>query len=265
MQLESYLERIGYTGPVRPDFKTLCAIHRAHLLTITYENLDIHLGRQLTLDLPQIFAKLVDGRRGGWCYEMNVLLAWVLRQIGFQVSFLSGTVDRAGQRDVVEGNHLLLLVELDQPYLADAGFGNGFLDPLPLVAGNHRQGFLTYQLSTDGMRWYFENHVHGGPGFDMLLTPRRLEDFSDPAHILQTSPASGFVRTTVCHRFTPVGIITLRGAVLTEVRAEGVEQRTIGNAAEYVAVLEEQFDLHIPQAATLWEPIWQRHVAWHNT
>ncbi|NNJ12859.1 acetyltransferase [Chloroflexales bacterium ZM16-3] len=265
MQLDAYLTRIGYTGALRPDLATLCALHRAHLLAIPYENLDIHLGRRLTLDLPQIFAKLVDARRGGWCYEMNGLFAWALRQIGFRVRLLSGTVGRASEGDTVEGNHLVLLVELDQPYLTDVGFGNGLLEPLPLVAGRYHQGFLTYALTTDDTRWHFQNHAHGGPGFDLRLTPHRLADFAAACHALQTVPTSGFVRTTVCHRFTLTGIVSLRGAVLTEVRAEGLARRTIIDAAAYASVLREQFGLDIPQVAALWEDIWSRHLAWLAT
>lgn len=264
MQLDAYLARIGYTDTLRPDLATLRALHRAHLLAIPYENLDIHLGRRLTLDLPQIFAKLVVGRRGGWCYEMNGLFAWALREIGFRVQLLASTVGRATASDTVAGDHLVLLVELKQPYLADVGFGNGFLEPLPLVAGRSQQGFLTYALDTDDTGWYFQNHAHGGPGFAMQLTPYRLEDFAAACHTLQTAPTSGFVRTTVCHRFTPTGIISLRGAVLTEVRAEGLTRSTIADAAAYVAVLREQFALDIPQAAALWEEVWRRHLAWRD-
>jgi hypothetical protein len=75
MQLDAYLARIGYAGALRPDLATLCALHRAHLLAIPYESLDMHLGRRLTLDLAQIFAKLVDARRGGWCCGSS--LPWI--------------------------------------------------------------------------------------------------------------------------------------------------------------------------------------------
>lgn len=263
LQLNAYLDRIGYGGPLRPDFDTLRALHRAHLLAIPYENLDIHLGRRLSLDETQIFTKLVGARRGGWCYEMNGLFAWALRQIGFRVRLLAGTVSRATLGDAAEGNHLVLLVELDRPYLADVGFGNGFLEPLPLAPGSYRQGFLTYQLAQEGERWLFQNHTHGGPGFDLTLAPRRLSDFAAQCHHLQTAPSSGFVRTTVCHRFTPDGgIVTLRGAVLTSVQASGVTSRTVTSAEEYVSLLETLFDLHLPQAAGLWERIWERHQEW---
>src|SRR5437868_15402114 len=94
-QLDAYLERIGYSGSRRPTLATLIAVHRAHLLAISYENLDIHLGRVLTLDPAQIFDKIVMRRRGGWCYEMNSLLAWALRELGFSVTLMGSTVNRA--------------------------------------------------------------------------------------------------------------------------------------------------------------------------
>src|SRR5262249_42838960 len=144
MKLKAYLQRIRYERPVKVDLDTLIGVHRAHLLNITYENLDIHRGLPLTLDLDHIFEKIVTEHRGGWCYEMNGLLAWALREIGFPVTMLAGTVGRQAQGTTVEGNHLVLLVELDQPYLADVGFGNGFLEPLPLQVGTYQQDFLTY-------------------------------------------------------------------------------------------------------------------------
>jgi N-hydroxyarylamine O-acetyltransferase len=262
MQLDAYLKRVGHAGPVRPDLDTLRALHRAHLLAIPYENFDIHLGRRLSLDEAQIFAKIVGEGRGGWCYEMNGLFAWALRQIGFRVSLLSGTVGRATAGDAAEGNHLVLLVDLGQLYLADVGFGNGLLEPIPLAPGSYRQGFLTYGLAVDGERWHFQNHPHGGPGFDMLLTPRRMGDFAGQCHTQQTAPTSGFVRVTSCHRFTGESLLSLRGAVLTKVRGEGVASRTLSGADEYVALLDESFGLRIPGAARLWGRVWERHQAW---
>jgi N-hydroxyarylamine O-acetyltransferase len=261
MDLERYLARIGYAGPVQPDQKTLFALHRAHVQAIPYENLGIHLGQPLTLDEEQIFAKIVAERRGGWCYEMNGLFAWALRQIGFRVTLLASTVGRSRQGAVLEGDHLVLLVEAEQAYLADVGFGNGLREPLPLSPGVYTQDFLSYELRTDGTRWFFTNHQHGGPGFDMTLAPQRLADFAEPCRHLQTAPESGFVRTIVCHRWTSSGIMTLRDAVFTEVLASGVARHTISDAATYSKVLAEQFDLPIPEAAALWARAWERHQA----
>lgn len=106
-----------------------CALHRSHLYAIPYENLDIHLGRKLTLDPDHIYHKIVEERRGGWCYEMNGLFSQALRQMGFDVTLLGSSVGSPAQGGV-DGDldHLILLVQVDkQPWLADVGFGKGLL------------------------------------------------------------------------------------------------------------------------------------------
>jgi N-hydroxyarylamine O-acetyltransferase len=85
MILQTYLTRIGYTGSLEPNPETLNALQEAHLSSIPYENLDIHLGRTLPLGETRAYEKLVLEQRGGWCFEMNTLFAWALRQIGFAV------------------------------------------------------------------------------------------------------------------------------------------------------------------------------------
>ena len=132
MKVNAYLQRIGYKGDLEPSPSTLRQLHRAHLLSIPYENLDIHLGRELSLDLNTIYQKIVLGRRGGWCFEMNALFAWALYELGFEVHLLSAAVNRHRAGDKAEGNHLTLIVLSDEPYLADVGFGDGPLEPLPL-------------------------------------------------------------------------------------------------------------------------------------
>jgi len=262
-QLDRYVARIGYRGPRDPTLGTLRALHRAHLLAIPYENLDIHLGRQLTLDPEAMFTKLVDERRGGWCYEMNGLLGRVLETLGFDVRYLSGAVGRARHGWRAQGNHLVLLVRLDRPWIADVGFGDGFLTPLPLEPGNYSQGFLQYRVARDGPRWCVHNHEFGGAeGFDFTLTPRTLDQFGMQCRELQTSPESGFVKSTVCERFLANGLVMLRGAVLREVSAGGVRTHVVQDAAEYDRVLRDHFDLAVPGIETLWPSVWARHLQW---
>jgi N-hydroxyarylamine O-acetyltransferase len=265
-QLDAYLARIGYVGQPKPDFATLKALHRAHLLAISYENLDIHCGRYVTVDDAVIFDKIVTRRRGGWCYEMNGLLAWALRAIGFEVRLMGSTVNRQPTGKTIEGNHLILLVTLDRPYLVDVGFGNGIQEPIPLAPGAYTQGYLTYHLREEDGRWWFQNHIYGGAGFDFTLDAHQLGDFAPQSHELQTWEDSGFVRTTVCHRFTPEGFITLKGAVLWTITAAGRTETIIENLDDYRRALSDLFDLHLSPEDTerLWEGVWARHLAWVN-
>lgn len=262
MDINAYLDRIAYRGEHTPSLETLTRLHQAHLRAITYENLDIHLGRYLALDERAMFDKMVTGRRGGWCYEMNGLFAWALRELGFSVTLLASAVNREVQGDNAERNHLVLLVQLERPYLVDVGFGNGFLHPLPLEPGVHRQGFLDYQLAYRDGRWTFANHAYGGPGYDFTLQPHRLADFAGKSHELQTSPESGFVRVVVCHRFMSEGMLSLRGAILRTVTAAGARDETIEDEGAYHRLLRERFDLNLPEAdvSRLWQIVWQKHL-----
>ena len=263
MNLDAYLARVGYGGSLELTFDTLRDLHRAHLLTIPYENLDIHLHRTLPLDEHYFFDKLVAQRRGGWCFEMNGLFAWALRELGFGVTLLGAKVDRAAGKLMPKPDHLALLVEADGLYLADVGFGDGLLEPVPLSVGRYRQSFLDYELRRSGEAWHFCNQSYGAArGFSFDTEPRKLADFSEMCRALQTSPQSGFVRVTVCQRFYTDGYSVLRGATLFEVTAVGVRERVLKNAADFDAVLRERFGLELPEAHDLWPRIWAGHLAW---
>ncbi|MEM7130165.1 MAG: arylamine N-acetyltransferase [Chloroflexota bacterium] len=262
MTLQEYLVRIDYSGPLEPSKEVLFALHRAHLNAISYENLDIHLGRPVTLDLKQIFDKIVKRHRGGWCFEMNGLFAWALSEIGFEVTMLAATVARAWRTDTREGDHLILLVALDQTYLADVGFGTGFLEPIPLAAGNYKQGMLEIGLRKEASRWLFENDPMVGPGYDFTISPVAYSDFAEQCQWLQSAPESGFVSKIVCHRVFPKRILSLRGAVLKDVQQSGAEHTIIKGADHFVSLVQDEFDLAVPEIAEIWPTVWQGHVEW---
>lgn len=263
VRLGRYFARIGYDGPRTATLDVLRAVHRAHLLAIPYENLDIHLGRPLTLDRDAAFAKIVDQGRGGWCYEMNGTLGRVLETVGFDVRYVAGAANRAITGAAADDNHLVLIVTLDRPYIVDAGFGDGFLDPLPLEPGRYRQGFVEFGVSCDGDWWRVHNHQYGGAeSFDFTLAPRTLESFAAKCHELQTSPESSFVKSTVCERWEPGGLVILRSATFREVSASGVQDRVITDGGEYARVLRERFGLAPDGLDALWPKVWTRHQAW---
>lgn len=262
-QLDRYFARIRYRGPRDPTLGTLRALHRAHLMAIPFENLDVHLGVPITLDPDAMFTKLVDERRGGWCFEMNGVFGRVLETLGFDVRYVSAAVGRETRGWRAQGNHLALVVRLDRAWIADVGFGDGFLAPLPLEPGTYTQGFLGYRVSRDGPRWRVHGHEFGGAdGFDFTLTARALDDFRTQCRELQSSPDSGFIKSIVCARFMAAGFVTLRGAVLREVTGSGVETTILRDAATLDRVLRERFDLTVPGVDEIWPGVWARHLQW---
>src|SRR6185312_1179403 len=130
MNLAAYFARIGFEDDAQPDLRTLTGLHRLHAAAIPFENLDVQLGRKLTIDVSEAYDKIVMRKRGGWCFEQNGLFGWALREIGFDVARATAGVMRETLGDVQMGNHLCLLVQLDRPYLADVGFGGSLAAPL---------------------------------------------------------------------------------------------------------------------------------------
>jgi|SRR5581483_2518153 len=132
MDIEAYLKRIGYSGAAEPTLDTLRRLHLAHLQTIPFENLDISRGRKIVIDQDAFVHKIVEERRGGFCYELNGAFAALLSALGFHVTLLSGRVRKSDGSDGFEFDHLTLRVDLEEPWVADVGFGDCFLEPLPL-------------------------------------------------------------------------------------------------------------------------------------
>src|SRR5437588_4614206 len=126
MNFEAYLKRMNYRGPVAPTAATLRELHKAHLLSIPFENLDNHLGRKIVLDEERVVHKIVNERRGGICYELNGAFCALLRAMGFDVSMLSAEVARDEGGFDPRFDHIALMVQLEYRWLADAGIRVSF-------------------------------------------------------------------------------------------------------------------------------------------
>lgn len=254
MDLAAYLARIGFKGAPRADLDTLTRLHRAHLDSIPYENLDVVLGRPLDFDPKRIFDKLVNRRRGGWCYEMNGLFAWALEAIGFSITRLSGAVRRSELGDWVIGNHLVLLVHLDRDYVADVGFGDGLYEPALLREGPIEQaGFVSRFERIEQDWWRYHNHQNGGASdFDFRTDPADPAVLAERCAYLQSSPHSPFTQNVVFQRRAPGRVEILRNSIRLTVRPDGVEKSVLPDAQAFAHQIETVFGIEEPQARTLW-------------
>jgi N-hydroxyarylamine O-acetyltransferase len=193
---------------------------------VPFENLDIvPLHRPLALDEASLWRKIVEERRGGFCYELNGMFAWLLKQAGFEVRYLNARVfSRDGQLGI-DFDHLALLVTVPGEaghWLADVGFGDSFTEPLRLEEGEQPQGLRAYRLEQAGKGYIAWQKNYDGSWereyfFDLL--PRRFpEDYEAGCAYHQRSPASSFTRSSVISRATPRGRISLQEdrLILTE-------------------------------------------------
>ena len=243
--VQSYFARICYKGSTSPTLESLRAIHYAHLLIVPFENLDISLGRKIMLDEDAFIRKIVERRRGGFCYELNGAFAALLRAMGFRVTLLSARVASSDGGESPEFDHLTLRVDLDEPWLADVGFGDSFLEPLRIKPGieqTDRAG--TFQIVEDGERLFLEKKQPDGTWkgqYLFTLQSRRLEEFAGMCEYHQTSPESPFTRNNICSRAMPEGRITVAGMKLIVTRDGQREERVLGSPDEWRDTLRECF------------------------
>lgn len=248
LTVPAYLDRIRYPGPTEPSAETLRALQRAHLFTVPFENLDIHIGRKIVCDESRFLNKIIDERRGGFCYELNGAFAALLRELGFQVTLLAAGVTRPDGSDGPEFDHLTLRVDLEQPWLADVGFGDSFLEPLRLQPNlEQAQIGRAYRLTQvdDVFNMEVWSRDRWKRQYAFTLQPRQLSDFAPMCHYQQTSPDSHFTRNRICSRATPDGRVTLSGGKLIETRNESRKERTLSDE-EWTSCLRELFGVVLP-------------------
>ena len=262
MDVQAYLDRIGYVGAPRVDLASLRDLHRLHLQAIPYEGFDVQLNRPGSLDPQAAYDKIVGRGRGGWCYEMNGLLAAMLREIGFTVTEMAGAVLRLERGEITHGNHLVLRVDLDRPYIADVGFGDGVLEPIPLQLGDHRCAGFDFRLEQLDDGWLrFHTHPQGGAAyFDFHDTPADRAQLEATSHWLRTSPESIFRQTALAFRHRPGGGVTaLLGRTLNQITPTRKTSQLIESPREFVSILRDEFTLDLPEAAELWPAICAKH------
>lgn len=262
MDVQAYLERIRYPGPVtsdaaHPGIEFLRSLHRAHLFAVPFENLDIALEREIICDEDRILRKIVQERRGGFCYELNGAFAALLRSLGFQVTLLSARVAREDGSYGLEFDHLTLRVDLEEPWLADVGFGDSFLEPLRIESGTeqaqigrvYRLTRMTSPIAASAGEFALDVMVGGKwkKEYAFTLQPRGLCDFADMCHYHQTSPESHFTRQRICSMATAHGRITLSGEKLIETREGSRQERLLSGDQEWRASLLERFGVVLPE------------------
>ena len=246
MNVATYLQRLNYQGPTEPTAETLCDLHRAHLLTVPFENLDIHLGREIVLDDERLYGKIVERRRGGFCYELNGVFAALLRALGFSVKKLAAGVARADGSYSPLFDHMALMVELEARWLADVGFGDSFREPLRLDdEGEQAQAFGAYRIRHDGEQRIMEqrNGNEWQPQYRFPLQAYEYSDYAEMCRYHQTSPESHFTQNRVCSLATTDGRITLtNGRMITTIGDERSE-RELASESEIAAILHDQFGM----------------------
>jgi N-hydroxyarylamine O-acetyltransferase len=245
---QSYLRRISYDFRPEPNAETLRKIHLNHMLQVPFENLDIHLNRPIELNVNSFFRKIVQNNRGGFCYELNGLFAELLKALGYSVNRLSARVTRADGSFGPDFDHMTLLVELEQRWIADVGFGDSFLEPLLLDTTEEQlQHGSRFRIIPSNGSYLYQSWEkdHWMDQYVFELIPHTLSDYREMCTFHQTSPESPFTRKAVCSRATASGRITLTDSKL--IRTSGAErtESDVKGKDQFNTLLKEHFGITI--------------------
>ncbi len=214
--LAAYLRRIGVPLPATVDASTLRTLHRAHQMTVPFENLSIHLSQPISLDSGALLDKIVTRRRGGFCYELNGAFALLLEALGADVTRVAARVHgSAGLGPPFD--HLALIVrpaDGSGPWLADVGFGSHSVYPLLLDSRGEQNDPAARFLLADAPDTDVDVIKDGQPQYRIERRMRALDDFVPTCWWQQTSPQSHFKLSTICSRLTEDGRLSISGRTL---------------------------------------------------
>jgi N-hydroxyarylamine O-acetyltransferase len=254
MDISGYLRRINYNGIVYRDLETLRELQRNHVLSIPFETLDIHNQIPILLQINFLYQKVILDKRGGYCYELNVLFHRLLTMCGFEVKMIGGRLHHGNNKFGREFEHMALLVELNgRKWLVDVGYGDFSLVPLAVQPG---------EIQSDGRSYYqvIESVIVDGKSYlgvakwnttkqdfkiDYIftLTPRVLADFHAMNEFHQTSPESHFRRSLICTLPTAEGRISLINNKLIRTENGKRQVRIVQGEDQRDEVLEKYFHM----------------------
>lgn len=229
MDITAYLKRIQYNKKIEVTKKVLWELQKTHLLSVPFENLDIHNKQEIRLDLATIFDKIVLRKRGGFCYELNGLFCQLLKTIGFDAKMISGRVATADGNYGAEYDHLAIVVRVEQlDYLVDVGFGCFSLAPLEIQVGVpivDDLGMFQFDLyQKEYLRINSLEKEQLIAQYIFKLQARTLAEFEEMCWFHQKSEASHFTQKKVISILSPNGRITLNDNLLKITSGDRVEE-----------------------------------------
>lgn len=247
----AYLARIGLQGPIDGSASALAELQACHIHAVPYENLDILRGIPLSLDIPHLLEKIVHRRRGGYCFELNALFGWLLRELGYPVSDYFGRFWRDEPNPPPMRRHHVLKVEADgESFLCDVGVG-GVVPVLPirLIEGEEqRQGNECYRMERDDyFGWILCELKHGEWSriYSFTEEPQLPQDFEITSYWCQHAPESIFTNNAMMAIRTKDGRHTVAGNEFRLFTAAGVRVFVPESEEAYREALRDYFGIVI--------------------
>lgn len=246
-RVAAYLDRLGTPRPRRADHASLVALQRDHLRTVPFENLAIHLGEEIELAVEPLVDKVVQQRRGGFCYQLNGAFAALLAALGYRVTLLEGRVTHGGGPGLPFDHMALRVEEADDggPWLVDVGFGDFSAAPLNLADRSEQRDDHGTFLLRDVGHGDVEVLRDGAAVYRLSSRPRALVDYGGTCWYHRTSPMSPFTGKPLASRETVDGRITLSGRTLKRTVAGEVTSSELADEAAVLTAYREHFGIEV--------------------
>lgn len=242
MNVGEYLARIGVDS-VAVDEAGLRRLQRRHLLSVPFENLDIHWKRPIVLDIDAIYRKVVRERRGGFCYELNGLFGTLLNELGFPTRMVSARVSNGDGSFSREYDHMALISEIgEDELLVDVGFGAFTTEPLRMVLDVEQEDPSGTYVIREHVDEYLIVSKGNVPEYIFKPVGRELAEFTEMCEFHQTSPESHFTTGKVCSILTETGRKTLRDDRFILTVLDEKTETEIG-PDEFERILEREFGI----------------------
>ncbi|WKZ69713.1 MAG: arylamine N-acetyltransferase [Melioribacteraceae bacterium] len=248
VQLDKYLERINFRNKICNNLDTLSALQKSHLLNIPFENLDIHHKIPISINLEYFYNKIVENKRGGFCYELNGLFNELLKSLGFKTHLVSARVFNTQEKYGDEFDHLAIIVKIDNDnWIVDVGFGEFAFSPLKIITGieqkDERGIFRIISFNKDYLAVQKKSSDGWKNEYLFSLRPRNISEFSDKCNYHQSSPDSTFTQKKLCSIATLNGRITLTDKSLKITSNDTVREIEIVNDKRFYQLLKIYFDI----------------------
>ena len=246
MDIVEYLKRIDYNDVTD---EVLASLHKKHVFMVPFENLDVYYKRTFNLDIGNVYQKAINDRRGGFCYELNLLFNWLLTEIGFSSRIIASRIFNEDGTVGPEFDHMSIYVKTEKEFLLDVGYGDLFVTPIEIKKGVQFDGRNYFQID----KWNKNEYVISMSSDELTFSKKytfsldlvNINDFDIICLDKQTNPNSYFVKNVVCTKPTETGRVTIFNDKLVEKNGELRMERAIQSDENFIRCLKDKFGIVI--------------------
>lgn len=244
-----YLKRINYNGSLTIDENLLAELHKRHVYQVPFENLDVYFKRIFDLGIENVYRKIVSDKRGGFCYELNLLFNWLLTEIGFTSRIIAARIFNEDGTLGPAFDHMSVYVKTQRNFLVDVGYGDLFITPIEIKTGVQHDGRNYFKIDELTQQEYLVSMSSDGIDYSrryiFSLNAIKINDFDSICLDKQINPNSYFVKNLICTKPTDTGRLTIFNDKFIEKKDKLKTETPIQDKESLKIYLKDKFQICI--------------------